>query len=108
MFRRPDFVVKETTVPQNITIGVYHDFDEGVGNEARIFVLTQTPPANGLVWGSGLWGENWSSSAVSSTILTGGNLGLARTVQLEFTGPVGQQWGLNGIGYKYQTRKIKG
>ena len=108
MFRRPDFVVKETTVPQNITIGVYHDFDEGVGNEARIFVLTQTPPANGLVWGSGLWGENWSSSAVSSTILTGANLGLARTVQLEFTGPVGQQWGLNGIGYKYQTRKIKG
>lgn len=108
MFRRPDFVVKETTVPQNITIGVYHDFNEAVGNEARIFVLTQTPPANGLIWGSGLWGENWSSGAVSSTILTGSNLGMARTVQLEFTGPIGQQWGLNGIGYKYQTRKIKG
>lgn len=58
----------------------------------------------------GFWfvGENWSSSAVSSTILTGSNLGMARTVQLEFTGPIGQQWGLNGIGYKYQTRKIKG
>jgi hypothetical protein len=108
MFRRPDVVVKEVTTPQTIVVNVYHNFDESVGNERRIFNLTQTPSASGLIWGSGLWGENWSAGAISSTILTGANLGLAKCIQLEFNGPSGQKWGINSIGYKYQARKVKG
>jgi hypothetical protein len=108
MFRRPDFVIKESALSQNITVKVYHDFTEGEGNEAKVFDIVQTPPVTGLLWGSGLWGEDWSAGAVSSTVKTGRNLGLARAVQLEFIGPSGQLWGVNSIGYKYQARRVKG
>lgn len=108
MFRRPDFVIKESNTEQNITVKVYHDFSEGDGNERKIFNLTQTPATSGLVWGTGKWGENWSSGAVSSTVVAGRNLGLARSVQLEFIGPSAKKWGVNSIGYKYQSRRVKG
>jgi len=108
MFRRPDFVVKESSLAQNITVKVYHDYSEGTGNERKIFTITQTPPATGLLWGSGLWGEDWSVGAISSTVQKGRNLGLARSVQLEFIGPASQKWGVNSIGYKYQSRRVKG
>ena len=108
MFRRPDFVVKEADVSQNITVKVYHDFTEGEGNERKIFTIVQTPPTDSLLWGSGLWGEEWGSGAISSTVKTGRNLGLARTVQLEFIGPSSQKWGINSIGYKYNSRRVKG
>lgn len=108
MFRRPDFVIKESDLAQSITVKVYHDFSEGSGNEKKIFSVSQTPPSGGLIWGSGLWGENWSVGAISSTVKTGRNLGLARCVQLEFIGPSSQKWGLNSIGYKYQSRRVKG
>jgi hypothetical protein len=108
MFRRPDFVIKESALPQNITVKVYHDFTEGEGNEAKVFDIVQTPPATGLIWGSGFWGEEWSSGAISSTVKTGRNLGLARAIQLEFIGPAAQLWGVNSIGYKYQARRVKG
>lgn len=108
MFRRPDVVVKESDFNQSITVKVYHDFSEGTGNERKIFSLSQTPPVGGLIWGTGNWGEDWSVGAISSTILTGRNLGLAKCVQLEFIGPTGQKWGINSIGYKYNARRIKG
>jgi hypothetical protein len=33
---------------------------------------------------------------------------LARSVQLQLSGPLGQAWGINSIGYKYQGRRVKG
>lgn len=108
MFRRPDFVVKESDLAQSITVKVYHDFTEGEGNEKKIFDISQTPPTTSLLWGSGLWGEEWASGAASSRVLAGRNLGLARAIQLEFIGPSSQKWGVNSIGYKYQARRIKG
>jgi len=108
MFRRPDFVVKEADIAQSITVKVYHDFTEGDGNERKSFTLTQTPPTTSLIWGSGLWGEDWSSGAISSKVIAGRNLGLARSIQLEFIGPASKKWGVNSIGYKYQARRIKG
>lgn len=108
MFRRPDFVVKESDAAQNITVKIYHDFVEGEGNEQKIFDISQTPTIASLLWGSGLWGEDWASGAASSIVLAGRNLGLARCVQLEFIGPSSQKWGINSIGYKYQARRIKG
>ena len=108
MFRRPDFVVKESATPQDITIKVYHDFTEGEGNERKIFNINQTPTIDTMIWGSGIWGQNWSAGAASSTVLTGRNLGLARSIQLEFVGPSAKKWGINSIGLKYQARRVKG
>ena len=93
---------------QTIGVKVYHDFDEADGNERRTFNLTQSPIGSGMVWGSSNWGDNWSTGAISSLLITGNNLGLAQTVQLEFNGPLGQLWGINSIGYKYQPRQVKG
>ena len=108
MWRRPDFIVKETSSTSTISVDVYHDFAEGANQERRTFNLTQTPDAGGLIWGSGIWGSNWSQGAISSIVLTGNNLGLARTVQMEFTGPSAEKWGINSIGYKFQSRRVKG
>lgn len=108
MWRRPDFIVKETSSASTISVDVYHDFAEGANQERRTFNLTQTPDAGALIWGSGVWGQNWSQGAISSIVLTGNNLGLARTVQMEFTGPSAEKWGINSIGYKFQSRRVKG
>lgn len=108
MFRRPDIVLKESNVTQNIVVDVYHNFDEAEGNEKRTFTITLSPPSGGMVWGTGTWGQNWSQDAISSTVVTGKNLGLARTVQLQFNGPSGSSWGLDSIGYKFQPRRVKG
>jgi len=108
MFRRPDIVTKEPSTSTVINVKVYHNFEEGDGTERKNFDLTLTPSAAGIVWGAGLWGGVWGSGAASSTVLSGRNLGLARCVQLQFTGPAGQFWGINSIGYKYQGRRVKG
>jgi hypothetical protein len=108
MFRRPDFVVKEPSVQSAINVKVYHDYEDGTGNERRAYDLTVTPPAAGLVWGTDLWGDEWGSGLSTSAVVTGKNLGLARAVQIQLTGPAGQSWGINSIGYKYQGRRIKG
>jgi hypothetical protein len=108
MWRRPDFVLKESSIASSISVKVFHDYAEGSNQERRIFSLTQTPDIDTLVWGSGQWGVNWSEGTASSVVLTGNNLGLARTVQIEFNGPSGQKWGINSIGYKFQARSAKG
>jgi hypothetical protein len=108
MFRRPDIVLKEADSAQTINVRVYHDFNEGDNNWKREFNIVQSSPASSL-WGSALWGSAvWSSGIVSSTVKTGKNLGLARTVQLQFNGPVGQAWGINSIGYKFNSRRVAG
>ncbi|CAB4152069.1 hypothetical protein UFOVP582_48 [uncultured Caudovirales phage] len=108
MWRRPDFVIKETSSASTINLKIFHDYAEGTNQERRTFDITQSPSGNYMSWGTGLWGENWASGAISSILLTGNNLGLARTVQIQFSGPLGQRWGLNSIGYKYQSRRTKG
>lgn len=108
MFRRPDFVVKESGIAQSITVKVYHDFAEGDNNEQKVFTISQSPSLTGILWGTGVWGEDWARGAISSKVISGRNLGLARSVQLEFIGPSSDKWGINSIGYKYQARRIKG
>lgn len=105
MFRRPEIVIKESNNAQTITVSVFHDYDEQ--SIERSFQLTQ-PQTGGLVWGAGLWGENWAAGAESSSIAKGRNLGLAKTVQMQFNGPVGQEWGINSVGFKYQPRRVMG
>jgi len=41
-------------------------------------------------------------------VRSGRNLGLARSVQLLFTGPTNGGWGIDSITYKYNNRKVSG
>jgi hypothetical protein len=110
--------MRETDTVQNITVDVYHDFQEADGAEARSFVLTQTATEGGLVWDTGLWayepigqdpyGSYWSNEVLGGTIKTAKNLGLCKAVQLRFSGELSKPWGINSIGYKWQPRRVKG
>ena len=108
MFRRPDFVVKNPDISSSINVKVFHDYDDGDNNQRRAYDLVISPPDAGLIWGTDLWGDVWGSGLPTSAIIVGKNLGLAKAVQIELTGPAGQSWGINSIGWKYQPRRIKG
>jgi hypothetical protein len=62
-----------------------------------------------MLWDTGRWdiGE-WGVEAAGAQVVRGSNLGLAKSVQLLFTGPVGQFWGIDSIAYKFNTRKVTG
>ena len=117
MFRRPDLVMRETAATQNVNVKVFHDYQESDGSEKREFNLELTSTAVGLKWGQN-WtlegaGQNiyqsvWSGSVLGGSIKTAQNLGLARTVQLNFTGELKKPWGINSIGYKWVPRRVKG
>jgi len=118
MFRRPDLVMRETDSAQNITVDVYHDFQEANGSQARTFTISQTATEQGLVWDTGLWafepvgespyGSYWSNDVLGGSIKTAKNLGLCKSVQLRFSGELKKPWGINSIGYKWQPRRVKG
>jgi hypothetical protein len=117
MFRRPDLVMRETETVQNVNVKVYHDYQEALGSEKREFNLELTSTITGMLWGDNwtyegagqdLYASVWSSSSLGGSIKTAQNLGLARTVQLNFTGELKKPWGINSIGYKWVPRRVKG
>ncbi len=118
MFRRPDLVMKESETRLQVDVSVYHDFQESDGSEARVFAIVLPSAATGMFWDDDSWanealdgsvsGSVWSGGVVSSTIKTAKNLGLAKTVQLRFSGELGKAWGINSIGYKWTPRRVKG
>ena len=109
MFRRPDFIMKQVDTARSVNIKVFHNFEEANGNERKIFNVALGPSSTGMLWGSGQWGvDNWGVVAVGAQIMRGSNLGLAKSIQLLFTGPTGLYWGVDSISYKYNTRKISG
>ena len=108
MFRRPDIVLKEADGSQTVNVRVWHNFDETEANWKREFNLIQIPVSSST-WGIAIWDSGfWAAGAASSIVKTGKNLGMARTVQLQFTGPSGQSWGINSIGYKFNSRRVDG
>jgi hypothetical protein len=109
MFRRPDVVVKQVDSARTINVKVFHNFEEADGNERKSFNISLGPSASGMLWGEGRWGVGyWGVAAAGAQVLRGSNLGLARSVQLLFTGPVGFFWGIDSIAYKFNTRKVSG
>lgn len=115
MFRRPEIVMREAETPQIVNVKVYHDFNETDSNWRRQFDIAQSGNATSL-WGTAVWAQTsesagasvWSSGAASSVLRNGKNLGLAKTVQLQFTGQSGEPWGINSIGYKFNSRRVTG
>jgi hypothetical protein len=109
MWRRPDIVVKQVDTERTINIKVYHNFEEAVGNERKNFNIVLDSSATGMKWDYGIWGQDsWGVIAQGAQVMRGSNLGLARAVQLLFTGPTGLSWGIDSISYKFNTRKVTG
>jgi hypothetical protein len=108
MWRRPDIVVKQGDTQRVIAVKVFHDFEEAIGNERKEFDITVDVQSQGLYWDVGVWGDNWGAKAEGGIVVRGSNLGLARSVQLLFTGPSGLAWGIDSISYKFNTRKVTG
>ena len=109
MWRRPDIVLKQVDTSRTINVKVFHNFEEATGNERKTFNIQLDASASGMLWGEGRWGTGeWGVQAAGAQVLRGSNLGLARSVQLLFTGPNGLYWGLDSIAYKFNTRKVTG
>ena len=109
MFRRPDFVLKQVDSPIDLNIKVFHDFEEASGYERKDINITLPAKTSGFVWDTSVWDTaTWGTTSVGAEVVRGSNLGLARSVQLLFTGPAGKKWGLDSIAYKYNNRKVTG
>ena len=109
MFRRPDFVLKQVDTAISVNVKVFHDYEEATGYERKDVNITLPATSTGFVWDTSLWDTaTWGTTSVGAEVVRGFNLGLARSVQLLFTGPVGKKWGLDSIAFKYNNRKITG
>ncbi len=114
MWRRPDFVAKQTTVDTTLTMQVYHDWEESV--VSRTFQVTLDGSSDALIWAAAAtepdgidgWNEAaWGESASGAVFAKGSNLGLARSVQLKISSSGGKPWGVNSITYKFNPRKVR-
>ena len=109
MFRRPDIVFKQVDTQRNVSVKVYQDYEEASGTERKQFDVTLNSSGVGAYWGTDLWGTGlWGTQSAGVQVLVGRNLGLARSVQLLFTGPANGSWGIDSITYKYNNRKVSG
>jgi hypothetical protein len=109
MWRRPDIVIKQSDTARTVNVKVFHNFEEASGNERKTFDISIDASATGMLWGEGRWGSGrWGVQAEGAQVVRGSNLGLARSVQLLFTGPTGLSWGIDSISYKFNSRKVTG
>lgn len=114
MWRRPDMIVTEPSVTTNLTLTAYHDWREGLVK--RITQVTVPATVSGMTWGATAtepdavagWGQSvWGASASGDIYERGGNIGLARSIQLKIAGDPGKRWGVSSITYKYNPRKVR-
>jgi hypothetical protein len=106
MFRRPDFVLKQTATARTLTIGVYHDYEEA--SEQKEFGIDLPSAGSAALWGVAQWDiDRWGSANQGAVVLAGSNLGLARSVQLKISGPPSLSWGVDSFTIKYNPRKVK-
>lgn len=116
MWRRPDLIVTQPTIDTTLLVQVYHNWEESIVKRSH-FVTISAGTQNALVWRavSGSepdayagWGQApWGANATGAQFQKASNLGLARSVQVKFTGEAAKPWGLNSISYKYIPRKVR-
>jgi len=106
MFRRPDIVAKQAPTGSDITINIFRDYEEA--NVIRTYNISLPSSSGGMTWGVSKWAEaSWGTPNFGSQLITGNNAGLARSIQVEFQGPLARSWGINSYTLKYSPRRIK-
>lgn len=114
MWRRPDFVAKQSSGAVTLTIQVFRDWAESKIVRTSTLLLSGT--TTGLLWAATAaepdanpgWNQApWGAAPTGARWARGGNLGLARSVQLKIAGPGGLAWGIDSITFKYNPRKIR-
>lgn len=109
VFRRPDIVFKQVDSQRSVNIKIYHNYEEASGWQRKEFDVVLAGAGTAAVWGTSKWGEDqWGRASSGAMVKSGRNLGLARSVQLLFTGPSNGNWGIDSITYKYNNRKVSG
>lgn len=105
MFRRPDIIAKQTAQNTQMTVNVFRDYEES--NVVRSYELGLPESSGGMLWGVSFWGAaSWGAPNYGSQVVNGRNFGLARSVQIEFVGPLARAWGINSYTLKYSPRRI--
>jgi len=105
MFRRPDFVLKQTATARSLTVSVFQDYEESVLKKTFTLNLATTGTA---VFGTARWNQaTWGAANAGAVVEVGSNLGLARSVAMKVTGPTGLSWGMDSFTIKYNPRKVK-
>lgn len=108
MFRRPDIVAKQSATATAVNVSVYRDYEEAAGSEFKNFSLNMPQSGSAMIWGVSTWNNaSWGTAGVGAQVINGNNIGLARSIQLEFSGPGGKSWGLDSYSLKYVPRRIK-
>ena len=115
-FVRSLYVVRPVDVSTEIRVDVYHNFN----TEAPVTThdIPLIPIITGGIWGTGLWDTaEFGESDLLEGLRRGGRLKKAKAVQLKFigpnvnivgvNGPVGRQWGINSIAWKFKRRKVR-
>lgn len=109
MFRRPDVIAKQNPTDSAIGVRAFADYEEADVGGIRFYSINVPASGVGMIWGSSIWGPTttWGSANTGSQIITGRSIGLAKSIQVEFTGPTGQPWGINSYTLKYNPRRVK-
>lgn len=106
MFRRPDIIAKQTNANTALKMNIFRDYEEA--NVVRSYDVGLPETSGGMMWGISNWGEaSWGAPNYGSQLVNGNNLGLARSIQVEFEGPLARAWGINSYTLKYSPRRIK-
>ena len=107
MFKRPDIVAKQSSIAGEMQVKVFRDYEEAEGTEIRSYFVSLPQTTSGMTWGASYWGTSyWGSANAGSQLIRGRNMGLARSVQLEFIGQPGVAWGINSHTLKYSPRRV--
>jgi hypothetical protein len=105
MWRRPDVVIKQAQTDSTLTFDIYADYEESTTTKSYAVEIPNA--GSGMLWGVSKWAEaSWGASNYGSQIVNGRSIGLAKAIQVEFSGSVGAKWGINSLTMKYNPRKV--
>ena len=130
-WKRPDYILLETTEPHQVEVLVFHDLQETGARRTRYVYFE--PSTSALFWEDDggdplhVWETaeriaddanpatpsvvprllKWGSRVSGSVIERSGSLGNASAVQLELRGEAGKTWGLTALVWKSILRKVR-
>lgn len=105
MWRRPDVVIKQAALTSTLTFDIYSDYEESV--KTKTYSVNVPVTGAGMTWGFSQWGSaTWGGANLGSQIVNGRSIGLAKAIQVEFSGTAGVPWGINSLTLKYNPRKV--